>query len=59
MLLPFYDHYLKGEIPIISQRPSVEYFVRGADAVRSRRDLAAGRRPLRHLAFERRANPAA
>jgi predicted acyl esterase len=35
MLLPFYDHYLKGEDTEYSKRPAVEYFVRGADAVRT------------------------
>ena len=35
MLLPFYDHYLKGENTEYSQRPTVEYFVRGADTVRA------------------------
>ena len=53
MLLPFYDHYLKGEQTEYVQRPAIEYFVRGADAVRTAEDLAAGRRALRHLAFER------
>ena len=53
MLLPFYDHYLKGQKTEYPQRPAVEYFVRGADAVRTAGDLAAGRRALCHLAFER------
>jgi putative CocE/NonD family hydrolase len=35
VLLPFYDHYLKGEKTDYSDRPAVEYFVRGADAVRT------------------------
>ena len=35
MLLPFYEHYLKGEQTEYLQRPEIEYFVRGADAVRS------------------------
>ncbi|MGB6505328.1 MAG: CocE/NonD family hydrolase, partial [Xanthobacteraceae bacterium] len=35
MLLPFYDHYLKGEQTEYLQRPAIEYFVRGADAVRA------------------------
>ncbi len=35
MLLPFYDHYLKGEKTEYSERATVEYFVRGADAVRA------------------------
>jgi hypothetical protein len=35
VLLPFYDHYLKGEATDYAQRPAVEYFVRGADAVRA------------------------
>ncbi|MFZ0719572.1 MAG: CocE/NonD family hydrolase [Xanthobacteraceae bacterium] len=35
MLLPFYDHYLKGEETEYLQRPAIEYFVRGADAVRT------------------------
>ncbi len=34
MLLPFYDHYLKGQNTDYVDRPAVEYFVRGADAVR-------------------------
>jgi len=34
MLLPFYDHYLKGQKTDYVDRPTVEYFVRGADAVR-------------------------
>ena len=35
LLLPFYDHYLKGLETDYSKRPAVEYFVRGADAVRT------------------------
>jgi predicted acyl esterase len=35
LLLPFYDHYLKGEATEYLQRPTIEYFVRGADAVRT------------------------
>jgi predicted acyl esterase len=35
LLLPFYDHYLKGEETEYPKRPTVEYFVRGANAVRS------------------------
>ena len=35
MLLPFYDHYLKGLQTEYPQRPAIEYFVRGADAVRA------------------------
>jgi predicted acyl esterase len=35
LLLPFYDHYLKGRETDYAARPAVEYFVRGADAVRS------------------------
>ncbi|HEX4408916.1 MAG TPA: CocE/NonD family hydrolase [Xanthobacteraceae bacterium] len=35
MLLPFYDHYLKGKATEYLERPAVEYFVRGADAVRT------------------------
>jgi hypothetical protein len=35
LLLPFYDHYLKGQQTDYAARPKVEYFVRGADAVRS------------------------
>ena len=34
-LLPFYDHYLKGEKTAYEQRPPVEYFVRGANLVRT------------------------
>jgi putative CocE/NonD family hydrolase len=34
LLLPFYDHYLKGKDTDYAARPTVEYFVRGADAVR-------------------------
>jgi len=35
MLLPFYDHYLKGLDTDYAKRPAVEYFVRGADTVRT------------------------
>jgi uncharacterized protein len=35
VLLPFYDHYLKGQQTAYLSRPTVEYFVRGADAVRT------------------------
>ncbi|MGC1780070.1 MAG: CocE/NonD family hydrolase [Xanthobacteraceae bacterium] len=35
MLLPFYDHYLKGQKTEYADRPTVEYFVRGAEAVRA------------------------
>jgi predicted acyl esterase len=35
LLLPFYDHYLKGLPTDYADRPAVEYFVRGADAVRT------------------------
>jgi uncharacterized protein len=35
VLLPFYDHYLKGKKTDYLERPAVEYFVRGADATRS------------------------
>src|SRR6516165_640703 len=35
VLLPFYDHYLKGRKTDWPERPPVEYFVRGADAVRT------------------------
>ena len=35
VLLPFYDHYLKGKRTDYLDRPTVEYFVRGADATRS------------------------
>jgi predicted acyl esterase len=35
LLLPFYDHYLKGEKTDFPDRPDVEYFVRGADAMRT------------------------
>jgi putative CocE/NonD family hydrolase len=35
LLLPFYDHYLKGLSTNYTERPAVEYFVRGADAVRT------------------------
>jgi len=35
MLLPFYDHYLKGLKTEYVERPGIEYFVRGADAVRA------------------------
>ena len=35
LLLPFYEHYLKGKDTEYLARPAVEYFVRGADAVRS------------------------
>ena len=35
LLLPFYDHYLKGKDTDYTRRPAVEYFVRGADVVRT------------------------
>jgi len=35
VLLPFYDYYLKGKETDYPNRPDVEYFVRGADAVRT------------------------
>ena len=35
LLLPFYDHYLKGLQTDYLERPEVEYFVRGAEAVRT------------------------
>jgi putative CocE/NonD family hydrolase len=35
LLLPFYDRYLKGKQTDYAARPTVEYFVRGADTVRS------------------------
>lgn len=35
LLLPFYDHYLKGKQTDYTRRPTVEYFVRGASAVRA------------------------
>jgi predicted acyl esterase len=35
LLLPFYEHYLKGKDSDYLSRPAIEYFVRGADAVRS------------------------
>jgi uncharacterized protein len=35
VLLPFYDHYLKGKETDYPSRPAVEYFVRGADATRA------------------------
>jgi putative CocE/NonD family hydrolase len=35
LLLPFYDHYLKGKETDYAERPAVEYFVRGAEAVRT------------------------
>jgi uncharacterized protein len=35
LLLPFYEHYLKGRDSEYTRRPAVEYFVRGADAVRT------------------------
>ena len=34
-------HYLKGKETDYRDRPAVEYFVRGADAVRSGADMAA------------------
>ncbi len=34
LLLPFYEHFLKGAKSEYQERPPVEYFVRGADAVR-------------------------
>jgi putative CocE/NonD family hydrolase len=38
LLLPFYEHYLKGTPGEYASRPPVEYFVRGADAVRTAAD---------------------
>jgi len=38
LLLPFYDHYLKGLKTEYLERPAVEYFVRGADVVRAAQD---------------------
>jgi putative CocE/NonD family hydrolase len=35
LLLPFYDHYLKGEETDYAARPNVEYFVRGAETFRT------------------------
>ena len=35
LLLPFYEHYLKGNATDWQSRPDVEWFVRGADTVRS------------------------
>jgi putative CocE/NonD family hydrolase len=35
VLLPFYDHYLKGEKTNYIERPTVEYFVRGANVFRT------------------------
>jgi predicted acyl esterase len=35
LLLPFYERYLKGKATDYEKRPTVEYFVRGADAVRT------------------------
>jgi uncharacterized protein len=35
VLLPFYDHYLKGKDTDYRKRPNVEYAVRGADVMRS------------------------
>ena len=35
LLLPFYDQYLKGKQTDYAARPAVEYFVRGAEAVRN------------------------
>jgi predicted acyl esterase len=35
VLLPFYDHYLKGKETEYAARPPVEYFVRGANAFRT------------------------
>jgi putative CocE/NonD family hydrolase len=35
LLLPFYDHYLKGKTTDWEARPAVEYWVRGADTYRS------------------------
>jgi hypothetical protein len=34
-LLPFYDHYLKGQTTNYASRAPVEYYVRGANAVRA------------------------
>jgi putative CocE/NonD family hydrolase len=38
LLLPFYEHYLKGTPGEYASRPPVEYFVRGADVVRTAAD---------------------
>jgi uncharacterized protein len=35
VLLPFYEHFLKGKKTNYTERPAVEYFVRGADTVRT------------------------
>lgn len=35
VMLPFYDHYLKGQETSWTSRPAVEYAVRGSDLVRS------------------------
>ena len=35
LLLPFYDHYLKGVRTNYESRPAVEYFVRGANTFRA------------------------
>ena len=35
VLLPFYDHYLKGLETDYASRPNVEYAVRGSTAMRS------------------------
>jgi uncharacterized protein len=35
VLLPFYDHYLKGKETEYAARPPVEYFVRGANVFRT------------------------
>ena len=35
LLLPFYDHYLKGLPTNYTERPAVQYFVRGADTFRT------------------------
>jgi predicted acyl esterase len=35
LLLPFYEHYLKGKETEYTRRPAVEYFVRGAETVRA------------------------
>jgi hypothetical protein len=35
VLLPFYDHYLKGSVTDYAERPEVEYAVRGSTAIRT------------------------
>ena len=50
MLLPFYDHYLKGKETEYLQRPASRVFRARRRRGARRRNLAAARRALCHLA---------